>query len=380
MNSPDELIMEMNYAAEPKLAASDWQGIPWGTKEVRFTKEQFRKLRSEHYQSHRNCDTELSFLKPPSRTHSNFFDFTFNHATIKCKNNHFQARDNVQVTDRNRVFVLTGRRTLAEYNTISRESRPLLLPDQMRLECFHVLGEYIAVGGSNGELNIHTQDGGRILSVNTQAEHLTSMTNASLLFSEGESLRVLSSSNDGNIRIYDTNRGRIEEFDFKACVNYSCLSQDQNLICSALDDTSVPVYDRRTGSIVLSFEGHLDYSFGVSWNPGVAHEIASCNQDHSVRIWDMRSVHAVHTLCGKIGAVLKLEYSSSGNYLAFSESVDYTQIYDTRDYSCCQVLELFGDCTGLAFSKESSPKNLYIGIDEGTFNSLLEFKVPRILW
>lgn len=83
----------------------------------------------------------------------------------------------------------------------------------------------------------------------------------------------------------------------------------------------------------------------------------------------------LYTLGGFMGPILNLTFSDNGEYLAFSESGDFVSIYDTREFEERQVIDGFGEISGICFSKEkTNPSYFYVGFADESFSSLMEFR------
>ena len=186
-------------------------------------------------------------------------------------------------------------------------------------------------------------------------------------------MHVLSASNDRQIRVHHLDRGaQVEAYPLAACVNSAAVQE--HLVAAAIDSPEVPVLDRRTGTTAITCEGHVDHSFGVDWNPANEFQFATCNQDKSVRVWDIRTGRAVHVLCARVAGCLNVQYSRDGQYLVFGEAIDFVHVYDTRCFEQCQIIDVFGNISGVSFNQfEANPKALYAGLSDSTFSSLVEF-------
>lgn len=100
-------------------------------------------------------------------------------------------------------------------------------------------------------------------------------------------------------------------------INACCSSPDNNrLLCIVGDTTGCHIIDRRSkyyrheqkregnysfreGTIL---SGHLDYGFGVDWKDNW---VATANQDHTCRIWDLRWPSLEVTLLNSISVSMR---------------------------------------------------------------------------
>lgn len=66
---------------------------------------------------------------------------------------------------------------------------------------------------------------------------------------------------------------------------YQCsFSADSRLLVSASKDTTLKVWDVRTGKLSTDLPGHKDEVFAVDWSPD-GQKVGSGGKDKAVRIW-----------------------------------------------------------------------------------------------
>lgn len=114
--------------------------------------------------------------------------------------------------------------------------------------------------------------------------------------------------------------------------------------------------------VVKVLDDHHDFSFACCYSPD-GRTLATGNQDKTTRIYDVRHLTApLHVLGANVGAIRSLHFTKDGRRLAMAgkkviqsisgdshssiEAIDYVHIYDTSDYSSCQVIDFFGDIAG----------------------------------
>ncbi|KAG0173886.1 hypothetical protein DFQ30_006717 [Apophysomyces sp. BC1015] len=64
-------------------------------------------------------------------------------------------------------------------------------------------------------------------------------------------------------------------------------------------------------------------------------------------------ITTVHVLGAKAGAIRSLKYSSNGAYLAAAEHIDFVHVYDTTAYESSQVIDMFGEISGISFTPDN---------------------------
>jgi WD40 repeat protein len=103
---------------------------------------------------------------------------------------------------------------------------------------------------------------------------------------------------------------------------------------SALASNEVVVLDAATGAVVQSFKGHEKQITGVAYAPD-GKRLASISVDNTVRVWDLATGHAVHTLRlgskATAGSVVQgLAFSSDGKRLAAAGRGETVKVWDAE--------------------------------------------------
>ena len=79
----------------------------------------------------------------------------------------------------------------------------------------------------------------------------------------------------------------VARHEYPWAVNYTAVGRDGTLAAVVGDTKEAWVVDTRTGKLVQTCEGHLDFSFAAAWHfDGV--RFATGNQDTTARVWDIR--------------------------------------------------------------------------------------------
>lgn len=125
--------------------------------------------------------------------------------------------------------------------------------------------------------------------------------------------------------------------------------------------------------MIHELKGHLDYSFSCAWSPD-GRSLATGNQDRTTRLYDIRhTAKSFGVLCGKMGAIRSLRYTSDGRFLAMAEPADFVHIFDKNsDYHRSQLIDFFGEISGISFTPNED--YLYIGNADRALGGLLEFE------
>lgn len=79
-------------------------------------------------------------------------------------------------------------------------------------------------------------------------------------------------------RFITTFRGHV------GAVYQCCFSADSRLLVSSSKDTTLKVWDVRTGKLATDLPGHQDEVFAVDWSPD-GQKVGSGGKDKAIRIW-----------------------------------------------------------------------------------------------
>ena len=371
------------FAGEPSINPLELQGIPWGTSLMPHTRRFLRLTRLASYRSYRSCTDAINPTDDTRNSTCKFYEPVFNHTQVRCYNKHFQLRYNIQSQENGEILYYDdARAAIMSYNPVSKENSVRAGNVLRTTVSFSCKGGYIVCGGLEGEIEIFNNEGKKVVSDNIADPDSTKIINNVKLDWNESRLTLMTCSNDSKIRIFDAPSYRLlRSFSFNSCVNHANFSPCKKMIGAALDDRNVVIVDYDTGDNMFVLKGHLDFSFGVAWHPMSSFIVATCNQDRSAKIWDLRmsSDHGVSpllTLRCNLGSALNLQFSPNGEYLAFSESADFLHIYETQTFTEEQEIDVFGEIAGFSFSSETmTGERLYLGISDYTYRSLLEYRL-----
>ena len=127
---------------------------------------------------------------------------------------------------------------------------------------------------------------------------------------------VVSASSDSTIRIWDVKTGQCVRTikGHNGSVNNANFSPDGKLIVSASDDRTVKIWDVQTGMNLKTLEGHNDVVFSSFYSPD-GKLIISESRDDAI-LWDASSGFALYSFDIPSEVNRNASFSSNGNYLA----------------------------------------------------------------
>lgn len=130
-------------------------------------------------------------------------------------------------------------------------------------------------------------------------------------------------------------------------------SPDGKYIVSGSYDTTIKLWDRKTGRMVRNFLGHTDWVASVAFTPD-GKQILSSSADKSIRLWDQNTGRLIRQYLPVEGPYV-LAVSNDGNYLAAGGADKIIHLWDVKTG---EMLRTFIGHTNrinsLAFSPDST--------------------------
>ncbi|KAL7217318.1 hypothetical protein ACSBR1_029091 [Camellia fascicularis] len=378
MGGSDSDVDEYDYlnnkmadtSAAQARRGKDIQGIPW--ERLNITREKYRQTRLEQYKNYENIPQSGEGSEKECKITTKggmHYEFRRNSRSVKSTILHFQLRNLVWATSKHDVYLMSHFSVIHWSSLTSNttevlnvsghvapcEKHPGSLLEgftQTQVSTLAVKDRLLVAGGFQGELICKYLDRPGICFCTRTTYDDNAITNA--------------------IEIYTTPSGAVHFAASNNDCEHTSLSPDGKLLIIVGDNPDGILVDSRTGKMVTTLVGHLDFSFASAWHPdGLS--FATGNQDKTCRIWDIRNTSkSVAALKGNLGAIRSIRYTSDGRFLATAEPADFVHVYDTKSgYEKEQEIDFFGEISGMSFSPDT--ESLFIGVWDRTYGSLLEF-------
>ncbi len=210
-------------------------------------------------------------------------------------------------------------------------------------------GDQLAVGSSDGSVQVYDRDGERVWTLEGHTDYVRDVA-----FSPAGSI-LASGSDDGVVRLWDMASGElVREItghpDYVRAVAFGPRGQ---LLATACDDGLVRLWDADTGELLRELTGHTDYVRGVAVSPDGA-LIASGSDDTTVRLWNAVTGEEVAVLGEHADWVRAVAFSPDGGTLASASDDGTVKLWDVASREVQRSLEVGALVTSVAFSPDGS--------------------------
>ena len=146
--------------------------------------------------------------------------------------------------------------------------------------------------------------------------------------------RTCSCAEDGEIRIWDIQTGKLERLLQVNDTPLYCArwNEDESRILASGDDGDVLVFDVQTQQCLRVLRGHTEYAVTLAWVPHTPYALSGSN-DGSVRVWDTETSRCIKTLEGHKGDVRSVEWNEHGHCALSGDSKGLIRRWSLPDLS-----------------------------------------------
>ena len=171
-----------------------------------------------------------------------------------------------------------------------------------------------------------------------------------------DSKLIVSTSGDTTIRLWDSKTGRcmnILSGHSHTVVGVS-FSPDGKLLASSSVDKTIRIWDVSTGTNILTLIGHQETVNSVAFSPDGLY-LTSASDDRTVRIWDVKTGVALKVIEAHSDWVNSVSYNSDGRYVVSASKDKTVKIWESETGKCVLTIEGHKDAVTTAVF---SPDNL----------------------
>ena len=174
----------------------------------------------------------------------------------------------------------------------------------------------------------------------------------SVVFSpDGQTLA--SGSYDTTIKLWDVKTGNLLQTlsGHSNSVLSVAYSPDGQTLASGSMDKTIKLWDVKTGNLLQTLTGHSDLVWPVVYSPD-GQTLASGSSDRTIKLWNVKTGNLLQTLTGHSDAVCSVAYSPDGQTLA-SGSKDTMKLWDVKTGNLLQTLTGHSDAVcSVAYSPD----------------------------
>lgn len=171
-----------------------------------------------------------------------------------------------------------------------------------------------------------------------------------------DATRLASASYDTTVRLWDGRTGgHIATLaEHSHAVRSTALSSNGSRLASASEDGTVRLWDGRTGGCIGILEGHSDLVSSVTFSVDGL-RLASASEDETVRLWDSRTGSHIGTFSGHSRPVASIIFSPDGSKLASASHDTTVRLWDVMARNCISTLKGHsGSVLSVTFSPDGS--------------------------
>ncbi len=183
-------------------------------------------------------------------------------------------------------------------------------------------------------------------------DHKTDVTSADF---SPDGNRVVTSSWDGTVRIWDAATGReISEMNGGGSLFTTAFSPDGSRIVTSLPDGAAQIWDAATGRSIVVLKGHENSVTSAAFSPDGS-SIVTASADMTARVWDAATGRVISVLEGHNDQVSSAAFSPDGSRIVTASADMTARVWNAANGKEIEVLEGHENSVfGAAFSPDGS--------------------------
>ncbi|WP_428011548.1 protein kinase domain-containing protein [Baaleninema sp.] len=140
---------------------------------------------------------------------------------------------------------------------------------------------------------------------------------------------IVTASQDTTIRLWDTRTGirKLTLNNHTKAVNDIVISADGHIIVSASDDRTIRVWDLRSGRVLHTLQGHTGAVTSLALSAD-ASTLVSGGEDKTLRVWNVRQGVQIRALTGHEAGVRSVALSPDGTTIASSGADNTVRLWN----------------------------------------------------
>ena len=221
-------------------------------------------------------------------------------------------------------------------------------------------GKWVASGSDDGTVALWAVSGEGVAfnrSISFAEDSGASPLVRDLSFSPAGLLLAVATT-DGMVRLWQLEEERILR-NFKASDNVRCVEFAPDGCCLATggDDGKIRLWDVMGNLLSSGGSGegfHFEHAaavWGIRFHPKGEH-LASCSEDHTIKIWNLKTMSEEQTLTGHTCWVLGIEFNSDGSLLASASEDGTARLWDEKGSEVATFVH-GAPVNGLCFSPDN---------------------------
>ncbi|MDX4038461.1 caspase family protein [Aliarcobacter skirrowii] len=177
---------------------------------------------------------------------------------------------------------------------------------------------------------------------------------------------IVSGSDDTTVRLWDFKSGKLLKTlnGNSNIVNSVAISSDSRYIVSGSDDTTVKLWDISSGKLLKTLNGHSYWVSSVAISSDNRY-IVSGSSDRTIKLWDVNSGKLLKTFRGHYGTIYSVAISSDSRYIVSGSDDKTVNLWDLKSGN---IIKTLNGHSGSVISVAISSDNRYIvsGSDDKT--------------